>query len=128
MKRLTKAPWFGPKQVLGWGWRPITWQGWLVTLVLVALLVGMLRGLGRSVLSLALAASLIGIFAVIALLTGGRPGGPGMANPIGDSPRPMGYAVPGEEEWFFGQVKERRGAATSPPPTARAVSRSSEVA
>jgi len=26
----TFASWFGPKRI-GYGWRPITWQGWLVT-------------------------------------------------------------------------------------------------
>jgi hypothetical protein len=30
-------PWFGPKRI-GWGIRPQTWQGWLVTLVLAAVL------------------------------------------------------------------------------------------
>jgi len=26
------GPWFGPKRS-GWGARPVTWQGWLVTVV-----------------------------------------------------------------------------------------------
>ncbi|HUC23818.1 MAG TPA: hypothetical protein VMA73_14005 [Streptosporangiaceae bacterium] len=25
-----RRPWFGPKRI-GWGYRPQTWQGWLVT-------------------------------------------------------------------------------------------------
>jgi hypothetical protein len=77
MRRLTKEPWFGPKQSVGWGWRPTTWQGWLVTLVLVVFLSVVLHSLGRSVLSLAIAVGLIGAFVVVALLTGGKPGGPG---------------------------------------------------
>jgi hypothetical protein len=32
-------PWFGPKRI-GWGIRPQTWQGWLVTAVFVAAVIG----------------------------------------------------------------------------------------
>ncbi|HEX3592293.1 MAG TPA: hypothetical protein VHV74_21950 [Pseudonocardiaceae bacterium] len=31
-------PWFGPKPI-GWGIRPQTWQGWLVTMLVVAAIV-----------------------------------------------------------------------------------------
>jgi hypothetical protein len=31
-------PWFGPKRI-GWGIRPQTWQGWLVTMLVVAAIV-----------------------------------------------------------------------------------------
>jgi len=31
-------PWFGPKRI-GWGYRPQTWQGWLVTALSVAAVV-----------------------------------------------------------------------------------------
>jgi hypothetical protein len=34
----SRRPWFGPKRV-GFGIRPQTWQGWLVTLGFVALVV-----------------------------------------------------------------------------------------
>lgn len=30
MNKIKKDLWFGAK-VYGWGWTPITWQGWLVT-------------------------------------------------------------------------------------------------
>lgn len=33
-----RRSWFGPKRV-GWGIRPQTWQGWLITLLVVALIV-----------------------------------------------------------------------------------------
>ena len=42
-----RRPWFGPKRI-GWGLRPQTWQGWLLTLgccaalVLIAALVRLL--------------------------------------------------------------------------------------
>lgn len=34
----TRRPWFGPKRV-GFGWRPQTWQGWLITLVPVGVVI-----------------------------------------------------------------------------------------
>jgi len=30
-----KRPWFGPKRI-GWGYRPQTWQGWLVSALSLA--------------------------------------------------------------------------------------------
>ena len=31
MVRVTKTPWFGPRR-WGWGWSPVSWQGWVVTI------------------------------------------------------------------------------------------------
>jgi hypothetical protein len=36
--RQDKPPWFGPKQ-FGWGYGPRTWQGYLVTAILVLFVV-----------------------------------------------------------------------------------------
>jgi hypothetical protein len=33
-----RRPWLGPKRI-GYGLRPQTWQGWLITAVLVAVLI-----------------------------------------------------------------------------------------
>jgi hypothetical protein len=33
-----RRPWFGPKRI-GWGYRPQTWQGWLVTALSVVAVV-----------------------------------------------------------------------------------------
>lgn len=33
-----RRPWFGPKRI-GFGLRPQTWQGWLITLVPVAVVI-----------------------------------------------------------------------------------------
>lgn len=35
-------PWFGPKRI-GWGIRPQTWQGWVVTVVATGVLVLVVR-------------------------------------------------------------------------------------
>ena len=32
--RVTKEAWFGPKR-WGWGWSPVSWQGWVVTIAFV---------------------------------------------------------------------------------------------
>jgi predicted membrane channel-forming protein YqfA (hemolysin III family) len=34
MKRITQKPWFGEK-IVGWGPAPVTWQGWIITLLLI---------------------------------------------------------------------------------------------
>jgi len=41
-----RKPWFGPKRI-GFGLRPQTWQGWLVTLGAVLLVVILVRLLGH---------------------------------------------------------------------------------
>jgi hypothetical protein len=42
------AEWFAPKRY-GWGGgRPVTWQGWVVTLVYLAIVVGATQLLNRS--------------------------------------------------------------------------------
>ena len=51
MPLLTKEPWFGPKQVAGWGLRPLNWKGWAliaVVVVLVVLDIALLRGTGHA--------------------------------------------------------------------------------
>ena len=75
--RVTKTPWFGPKQEVGWGWRVCSWQGWAATGVLLILVVlgsTLLHGLARTL-------ALIGLmlaYGALMLLTGDPPGGPGM--------------------------------------------------
>lgn len=32
----TERPWFGPRR-FGWGWEPVTWEGWVATAVLIPL-------------------------------------------------------------------------------------------
>ena len=37
---LTSRPWFVARRRFGWGWQPSTWQGWLVTAVYLAAVLG----------------------------------------------------------------------------------------
>lgn len=71
---ITKNPWFGPKRGIGWGWTPVSWQGWLVSALFVAVVVWAsiaFRGTAMTIyVSLAAVAALV----VVCLLTGTRPG------------------------------------------------------
>ena len=89
MTRITKTAWFGPKR-FGWGWTPVSWQGWVVTIAfsLVGQLVSRARPRRALVVSLALAAA----FVAIAALTGDPPRSRRHA-PEADAPAD-GVAVP----------------------------------
>ena len=67
-------PWFGPKTGFGWGWTPIAWEGWAITVLfvlVVALAFKFYGGTGR--FYGALGASILGLVA-ICYLTGTAPG------------------------------------------------------
>ena len=72
MPHLTERPWFGPKR-FGWGWTPVTWQGWLVVIAFVAAIVltGVyLRGAMRILVEIVL----IVILLAVSWLTSDRTG------------------------------------------------------
>ncbi len=73
---ITKRPWFGPKDYAGWGWRPVTWQGWLVTAAFIAVV-----GTAAAEFRFAITTLMVGVvslaaFLVVVWLTGAKPGGP----------------------------------------------------
>jgi len=77
VRQLTKTAWFGPKRI-GWGFRPVTWQGWSLIVVLVALFTVARYALHTNAeFFLAVAVLLVGFYVVVAL-TGGRLGVPGI--------------------------------------------------
>jgi predicted anti-sigma-YlaC factor YlaD len=68
------TPWFGPKTGFGWGWTPITWQGWALSAVLLAVVFGLTFAgdwRGRGAVCLGLVAG----YTLIVVLTGTKPGG-----------------------------------------------------
>jgi ABC-2 type transport system ATP-binding protein len=70
VQRLVGRPWFRRRSV-GIGWRPAAWQGWLITVVTLAVVIGVLtlmRGSGARVPTVIL---ILGLYAIVALLTGG---------------------------------------------------------
>lgn len=73
MRRLTRRPWFGPRRLLGWGWSPVSWQGWMVVGLFVVGIACAAVFLHSIVLILAVEALLIVALLVICLLTGTPP-------------------------------------------------------
>jgi hypothetical protein len=66
------VPWFGRKRI-GWGARPVTWQGWLVTVAFVGFTFAAARLLARTdtALFLVALAALIAIYLLIVWATYG---------------------------------------------------------
>jgi ABC-2 type transport system ATP-binding protein len=63
-------PWFRRRKV-GLGWRPVTWQGWLVTVAAVALAVGALAALRGSPARVPIVILIVAVYTAVALATGG---------------------------------------------------------
>jgi ABC-2 type transport system ATP-binding protein len=70
VQRQIAKPWFRRRSV-GLGWRPVVWQGWLVSAVTVGLVAGVLVGMHGSAERIPLAILILAVYAVVALLTGG---------------------------------------------------------
>jgi hypothetical protein len=67
-----EVPWFGPRRA-GWGWSPVTWQGWVVTAaVLQAVLLSTVVQSGPA---LALSVALIPLLVGLSIVKGTSPGG-----------------------------------------------------
>jgi hypothetical protein len=73
MKRITKKAWFG-KKYIGWGSRPVSLEGWLVTIVFLIGIYADMTHYKKSVTGYAILALLIAIFFIVARLTGDAPG------------------------------------------------------
>lgn len=72
MPPLTSKPWFGPKR-FGWGWNPVSWEGWLVTVVFIAGIVVSGFFLSSSVRVVVIVVLIVALLA-ISYVTGGAPG------------------------------------------------------
>src|SRR5512133_1416348 len=80
MQRPIAKPWFHRRRV-GVGWRPVTWEGWLITLVAVAVVVGVLTLL-HTTARIPVVIVTVAAYVVVALRTGGAQ--------HDDAPRPNG--------------------------------------
>ena len=69
MKRITQEPWFG-KKTISLGVKPITWQGWIITLILAALGILSVVHFRRSLTAIGIIIFLIVIYVIVALFTG----------------------------------------------------------
>jgi ABC-2 type transport system ATP-binding protein len=63
--------WFRRRRI-GLGWRPVSWQGWLITLVVVAGLIAVFAFLRTSPARIPIVLLLVAAYATVALATGGR--------------------------------------------------------
>jgi len=73
MTKITKKAWFG-KRILGWGYRPISLEGWLVTVVfLIAIFAGIVY-LEKTATGYAILAVILIVFHIIIYLTSNAPG------------------------------------------------------
>jgi len=68
---LSSHTWFRRRRV-GFGWRPVSWQGWAVTLAAVTSAIAVVVSLRASAVRIPFLLLILGAYAVIALVTGGR--------------------------------------------------------
>ena len=73
MKRITKKAWFG-KRILGWGYRPISLEGWLITVVFLIAIIADHVYNHKTTKGYAILAIIMVIFLIIAYLTSDAPG------------------------------------------------------
>jgi hypothetical protein len=71
---ITRHPWFGTKKYIGWGWRPISWEGWAVTILWLASVFAAHLLMGATPAFTAVAIGLVVLLLVICWLTGLPPG------------------------------------------------------
>lgn len=71
---ITKHPWFGPKNGIGWGWTPVSWEGWVVSALCLATIVGAYLVFGRAPMTTYVTLGAVAALIIICLLTGTAPG------------------------------------------------------
>jgi hypothetical protein len=74
MPLLTKTPWFGPRRMPGWGWTPVTWQGWVVSVTFMAGIVATALLVPDGALKVIIVVALVALLLAVCLLTGTKPG------------------------------------------------------
>ena len=67
-----EEPWFGKKKV-GWGPAPKTWQGWLLTILMVATVIGGFVLFRLSIYSVIIFILAVVVFLIIASATSAKP-------------------------------------------------------
>ena len=71
---ITRHPWFGPKNGLGWGWTPVSWEGWAVTGLCLAVIVGAYLVYGYAPMTTYVTLAAIAVLILVCVLTGTQPG------------------------------------------------------
>jgi peptidoglycan/LPS O-acetylase OafA/YrhL len=70
---ITKHAWFEPKRI-GWGWRPVSWQGWLITFLFAAVVIVASIAFGGTPTTFYVSLAAVAALVAVCLLTGTRPG------------------------------------------------------
>jgi hypothetical protein len=73
MKKIVKEPWFGKKRI-GWGPAPRTWQGWILTLIMLLIVISDVAYFRRSITTIIIFVVAVVGFLIIAFLTSEDPG------------------------------------------------------
>jgi hypothetical protein len=73
MKKITQKPWFA-KKIVGYGPAPVTWQGWIVTLLLILTVIIDFLHFRISFTSIIIFIIALIVFFAITILTGWKPG------------------------------------------------------
>jgi hypothetical protein len=71
---ITKEPWFGPRAPYGWGWTPVTWQGWLVIGLCTAIILAALFLFRRGPMTIFVVTGTVAALILVCFLTGTPPG------------------------------------------------------
>jgi ABC-2 type transport system ATP-binding protein len=80
--------WFRRRRRIGLGWRPVSWQGRLITALVVVALIAVFAALRTSPARVPIVIAIIAAYAAVALATGG--GRPFEAPPPAEEPAPAG--------------------------------------
>jgi hypothetical protein len=71
---IVNHPWFGPKNGFGWGWTPVSWEGWVVIAIFLAVILGAMLFLRERSEILYVSAGAVMLLLGVILLTGTAPG------------------------------------------------------
>jgi hypothetical protein len=74
--RIGTKPWFGPKLMLGWGWSPISAEGWVATGATIGVVVVMAVAVDNVPVMLTVDALAVIALIALCMLKGTSPGGP----------------------------------------------------
>jgi ABC-2 type transport system ATP-binding protein len=92
LQRLTGRAWFRRRNV-GFGWRPAAWQGWLITLAAVALLVATIAFV-HSANRTPVVIAIVAVYSIVALATGGASAAPAAEAPVEATSSPRAEPEP----------------------------------
>jgi hypothetical protein len=70
MHRSIEKPWFR-RRAIGFGWRPVSWEGWALTVAVAAAVVGVLALMRGSAARVPVVVLILAVYTIVALATGG---------------------------------------------------------